>query len=333
MDDPGYGDLVNRVKHTFKNEDPNIQVQDSIQTTQGGMLAALGRNVTKKLSMRLSRKSRGEVHPEPQQPEPEPVVPKTQFKVTKASPTNLPLLSFVSESEFHLALKRFDYSTELEQMIFEELENDDFEKELDAIFDVNSVLSENLEDVILPPELYKSLMLPISDSNDSVSSDIKPPEFFSRIRSQKASRRETFIRGTLPDQVQLKSTNVPGTLPVKEKSSFAWAFASGINAGNWSEYTSQWRKASAVSKLPKPNFNNNVLVPDGPKEFIDPAIVFAEKQMEAWEQMKNDMLHRNGLSKQNRFHYFSDVIDVVRGLRQLGMSPNLLVLFIDLEPR
>lgn len=196
--------------------------------------------------------------------------------------------------------KKFDYQQELDLLKFkEEIEFQDSDEELDELSDnesFESLQDSREEEIWTPPEAFKSL------------EDIKQSKIFTNTPQD---MKPGLILG-------LSALHKDGSHfdPKGVGSIFEWATSS-----------SQWRRIG----IKKPTATN-VAVPLGPKGYVDAAIVFAEKQMEAWEKMKAEMLSRTG-QKATKFKSFHDVINIIQRLKQLGMNPQLLVIQTNPEPR
>jgi hypothetical protein len=115
-----------------------------------------------------------------------------------------------------------------------------------------------------------------------------------------------------------KVNNIPASLP--SKNTFT------INSVLTQFPTEIHSKKSRNVASQKPPMKNK-LGPLVPKEFIDPLISVAERQMAQWEKMKLDMNTRYGTIASKKFRKISSIIEVVQALRELGMSPSLVVLF------
>ncbi|KAJ3275242.1 hypothetical protein HDV01_000969 [Terramyces sp. JEL0728] len=169
--------------------------------------------------------------------------------------------------------KKYDYQQELDMLKFkEEMQDQDSDEELEEFSDNGSVESlheSKSEEIWSPPEAFKSL------------DDIKQSKIFAN---------------TPPE---LRPGLISGLSAIhKEGSKFDPK--GGASIFEWATSSSQWRRMG-TKKLPQ----TNVAVPLGPKGYVDAAIVFAEKQMEAWEKMKAEMLIRTG-QKANKFKSFHD---------------------------
>lgn len=321
-----FGDVLNRVKSTFLTDDLKNNEEEvhkpTITVTEESIVVSIGRKLSKQLSKIAKVVPSQELIPEKE---------KNDVLMTElADFESNSVLQHGSEIEFHTELKKFDYSLELQDLLLEDQSSDiDIEKQIEELSDTGSISSETVDDDTIPDELQA--IENFNDSNlmkrPSLDDEPKAPEFFSKMRSEMFSRKATFIKSPKPTEnnTSEKLSNIPIHVSDKNRQSIAWAFGTDINSNNWTGYTSSWRrKSSAVSKISKPSAAK-VVLPSGPKEFIDPAIVFAEKQMEAWEQMRHEMFSRTGGSKSAKFRSFGEVYTVIQGLKKLGMNPNLLV--------
>ncbi|KAJ3322548.1 hypothetical protein HDV06_002925 [Boothiomyces sp. JEL0866] len=187
--------------------------------------------------------------------------------------------------------RKFDYQQELDILKFkEEMEFQDSDEDLDEFSDNESVESlhdSNFEEIWSPPEAFKSL------------DELKQNKIFNNTPQE------------------LKPGLIAG-FSALHKDGSRFDPKAGGSIFEWATSSTQWRRIG--TKKPPPT---NVAVPLGPKGYVDAAIVFAEKQMEAWEKMKAEMLSRTG-QKAHKFKSFHHVINIIQRLKQLGMNPQLL---------
>jgi hypothetical protein len=146
-----------------------------------------------------------------------------------------------------------------------------------------------------------------------------PLDYIGKMKSV-GIRRETFIKKDILRQTE-KSSNIPDSLPLKVPS----AVTIILERGNSKSINQRKRPI----EFPRGSNAFSELLPVGKKEYLEPGIIFAEKQMEAWERMKKETNERLGTAYHHKFKKMADIIRVVQGLRQLGMNPNLLVKSIN----
>eukprot|EP00842_Homolaphlyctis_polyrhiza_P005375 jgi/Hompol1/5839/HPOL_004746-RA len=73
-----------------------------------------------------------------------------------------------------------------------------------------------------------------------------------------------------------------------------------------------------------------VRVPRGPQNYVDPGILEAEGTMRAWERLKKEMEARTGQKSTSKFRSVVGVVEVLQGLREVGLDPALIVRGLNL---
>ncbi|KAJ3368092.1 hypothetical protein HDU91_000845 [Kappamyces sp. JEL0680] len=202
--------------------------------------------------------------------------------------------------DFRAEIRKFDYLEELRSLRINQMELEEEESiDIDVLLDE---VEKEVEEVVNWDESPPPDILHLAGDADAAS-DTTRQEHFTKQRTFSSSL------GGLASSESFRKDD--GLFP--KRSSFL-AMTLGAKGNHFQ------RKASVANKLR----DSVIALPSGPREFVDPAILFAEKQMEAWEKMKKEMLLRTGSKKAAKFKSISSVMSVVVGLKKLGMNPNLL---------
>jgi hypothetical protein len=205
--------------------------------------------------------------------------------------------------DFRAEIRRFDYLEELRSLRINQMELEESDiLDFEAILDNQLKTPEDTDDYAwdeTPPDILNLQSLPGTGPQSPLT---KKPTKWSRTKTFANKWARESLKDRKEEEVT-KSSFLNMTLVVKNRKKSSIASSSG------------------ASKMRE----STIALPAGPREFVDPAILFAEKQMEAWERMKKEMISRTGSKRSAKFKGMSSVLSVVLGLKQLGMDANLLV--------
>ncbi|KAI8894096.1 hypothetical protein BC833DRAFT_606133 [Globomyces pollinis-pini] len=334
-----YHDLINRIQTTYKKTDELLMTEPPIEDNK--------RKNTKRTSL-LPRGTVKKVFPDMQvedilDTEPSVViidVPQTistvPFKIgIESSPKNAMFKVFNNNQS--LQWKKFSYENELEILNFkEDLEQTDFE----SYFSLNESADHLAMDTAIEyddKEISKKLESNLADLWKEPEPDYNEAFLEKQFEVRTKRRSTSFFKSGIPSQTQIHSyssqSQIHGHSSQSQlNSGVSYAKLSGLilkdpNRTNHGMKAMEWAskvKTSFVKNNTRQPKKSSFVIPLESKEYVDPAILFAEKQMEAWEALKNEMFNRTGGSRTNKFKNFKNVILVIQGLRKLGMNPNLL---------
>ena len=93
------------------------------------------------------------------------------------------------------------------------------------------------------------------------------------------------------------------------------------------EQSNDWQK-NKMSNARKGGVSA-ISIPKVPQSYVNPSLLESEQKMKAWEAMRREMMETRGNRTVKKFRALGNVVEVLNGLRELGMDIGLVVTSIS----